>query len=191
MDSHIKRLLENDLLNIIRNNYDGIVLLVTHNIEEAYRLCDRIAIFDKGETLQIGEKEEIISSPANVSAARITGCNNFLEVKLIKEEDDYYILQSNDLVFRTVKKSIPIASKLLVGVRANDLRIASEFPDEMNTFMCEVLEKIEGVFSTTIIVNCQGNRFNVEVSKHTWPHLSGCFCKTVMLSIPADKLMLF
>lgn len=32
LDSHIKYLLEKELISIIKNNFNGIVLLVTHNI---------------------------------------------------------------------------------------------------------------------------------------------------------------
>lgn len=191
LDSHIKHLLENELLHIIRNNYDGIVLLVTHNIEEVYRLCDRILIFDQGKTLQLGDKEEIIGSPASLTAARITGCKNFFEVELLGEEDGYYIIKSKKLVLRVQKSKEVNSSKLLAGVRGHDLRLSSKLSDdELNTFECEVIEKIEGVFSTTIIVNCLGNLFRVEVSKHTCPHLSGCQCKKLMLHISADRIFL-
>ena len=190
LDSHISRLLENELLGLIRNNYDGIVLLVTHNIDEAYRLCDRIVIFDHGKTLQIGGKEEIIASPANLSAARITGCNNFLEVDKVAEEDHFHIFRSKNLVFKVRKKSLLSSSQFIAGVRANDLRIASAFPNETNCFTCDVLEKIDGVFSTTILVNCLGNNFRVEVSKHDYPHLSACSCKRMMLNIPPDRVFL-
>ncbi len=190
LDSHIKRLMQKELLGLIRTNYDGIVLLVTHNIEEAYRLSDRIAIFDQGKTLQIGDKEEIIASPANLSAARITGCNNFLEVEKVAEEDDFHVFRSKDLVFKVQKKALLDSSQMIAGVRANDLQIEPAFPYETNCFACDVLEKIDGVFATTIIVNCLGNHFRVEVSKHAWPHLSACSCKKMMLNIPSDKVFL-
>lgn len=190
LDSHIKHLLENELLYIIRNNYDGIVLLVTHNIEEAYRLCDQILIMDKGTTLQIGEKEDIIHSPSNLTAARITGCKNFFDVELLGEKDGYYLVKSKNLVLRVQKSTELNSSKLVAGLRANDLRISSEPFDELNTFECEVIERIEGVFSTTIVVNCFGNVLQVEVSKYTCPHLSGCQCKKLMLHIPADRIFL-
>ncbi|WP_094547703.1 sulfate/molybdate ABC transporter ATP-binding protein [Petroclostridium xylanilyticum] len=190
IDSNTKYLLEDELLSIIRNNYHGIVLLVTHNIEEAYRLCDRILIIDKGKTLQIGQKEEIIRSPSSLTAARITGCKNFLNVDLLGEEDGYLVIKSKELVLRARKTATELQPKMVAGVRAHDLRISSKFTNEPNTFECEVIEKIEGIFSTTIIVNCRGNIFQVEVSKYNCPHLTNCKCKKLMLHIPADRIFL-
>lgn len=190
LDSHIKHLLEKELLSIIYNNYHGIVLLVTHNIEEAYRLCDRILIFDKGKSIQIGNKEEIIRSPSTLTAARITGCKNYFDVEIIGEEDKFLVIRSKGLMLRASKTKTELQAKMVAGVRAHDLRISSKLTNEPNNFECEVVEKIEGIFSTTIIVNCEGNIFQVEVSKHDCPHLTGCKCKKLMLHIPADRVFL-
>jgi len=190
LDSHIKHLIENELLHIIRNNYDGIVLLVTHNIEEAYRLCNHILIIDQGNTLQIGKKEDIIHSPSNLTAARITGCRNFFDVELLGEEDGHYIVKSKNLVFRVIKSMELSPGKLIAGLRANDLRISPESFNELNTFPCEVIDKIEGVFSTTIIVNCHDNILQVEVAKYTFPQLSDRQHKKLMLHLPADRIFL-
>lgn len=41
------------------------VLLVTHDLREAFRLGDRIAILDRGRARQIGTSREILESPAD------------------------------------------------------------------------------------------------------------------------------
>jgi osmoprotectant transport system ATP-binding protein len=41
------------------------VLLVTHDLREAFRLADRIAILDRGRARQIGTRREILESPAD------------------------------------------------------------------------------------------------------------------------------
>jgi osmoprotectant transport system ATP-binding protein len=40
------------------------ILFVTHDIDEALRLADRVAIIDAGKLVQIGAPEEILSNPA-------------------------------------------------------------------------------------------------------------------------------
>ncbi|MCA8957791.1 MAG: ATP-binding cassette domain-containing protein [Planctomycetes bacterium] len=45
------------------------VLLVTHDLDEAFRLGDRISIMDQGELLQTGTPTEIAGSPANAFVA--------------------------------------------------------------------------------------------------------------------------
>jgi ABC-2 type transport system ATP-binding protein len=52
-----------DLIRGLRE--DGItVLLTTHNMEEAERLADRMAIIDRGKLLAVGRPEELIGAPA-------------------------------------------------------------------------------------------------------------------------------
>jgi len=55
--------LRHDLWNIItRMNEEGTtVLLTTHYIEEAERLCDRVAILDEGEVVEVSSPDELMS----------------------------------------------------------------------------------------------------------------------------------
>lgn len=190
LDSHVKQLLEKELLRIIKNNFKGNVLLVTHSVEEAYRLCDRILIFDQGRTVQIGRKEDILAAPSTLTSARITGCKNILEAEIVEEEQEYAVLKSKNLIFRSKKAPILNSYKVLAGIRAHDLRLDTGTSDETNTFSCKIIEKIEGIFSTTVIVNCEGIFFQVEVSKYNFNDLQKLNSKDLSLTIPAEKVFL-
>lgn len=54
--------LRHDLWNIIREmNEEGTtILLTTHYIEEAEKLCDRVAILDRGEKIEVASPEELM-----------------------------------------------------------------------------------------------------------------------------------
>lgn len=41
------------------------IVMVTHDIQEAFELADRICLMDKGEVMQIGTPKEILYQPAN------------------------------------------------------------------------------------------------------------------------------
>lgn len=53
-------------------------VLVTHDLEEAFRLGDRIAIVSEGRLLQVGSPQELTESPAGETVAR------FLETHLAR-----------------------------------------------------------------------------------------------------------
>ena len=49
------------------------VVLVTHDIDEALRLADKIVVLDRGHVVQVGTPREILSSPANDYVADFIG----------------------------------------------------------------------------------------------------------------------
>lgn len=165
LDAHVKQLLEIELIDLIKKSFNGIVLLVTHNIEEAYRICDQIMIIEKGMNYPVMGKRDLISHPPNLTSATITGCKNFLDVKIIAESDEYLRLQSGDLLFEAVKPVQPVDSVMTAGIRAHHLSFVPKDSVFKNSYPFEVIEVIEGVFSNTIIVNCTGCVLRIETSK--------------------------
>lgn len=53
---------------------------VTHDQEEAFALCDRIAVMVHGRILQTDEPQALYRHPAQVSVARFLGRNNLIQV---------------------------------------------------------------------------------------------------------------
>ncbi|MDX6611194.1 MAG: iron(III) transport system ATP-binding protein [Blastocatellia bacterium] len=51
---------------------------VTHDQDEAFALCDRIAVMKAGSILQIGAARELYEHPAGVGVARFLGRNNLI-----------------------------------------------------------------------------------------------------------------
>ncbi len=58
------------------------ILYVTHDQEEALRLSDRIAVFNKGCIEQCGTGEELYANPASRFVANFIGNSNFLPVRV-------------------------------------------------------------------------------------------------------------
>lgn len=59
LDAHLKSGLEQDLLQLFER-YEGSILYVSHDIDEAFRFCDRIAVVSEGHLEEIDTKERII-----------------------------------------------------------------------------------------------------------------------------------
>lgn len=190
LDNHVKSHLELELQQTIQNSYAGTVLLVTHNLDEAYRLCDRIIMYSKGQIVQIGKKEEIIHQPANLTVARITGCKNLFPVEIAGEEGNALILRAKGLLLKARKYRANDSKKMIAGIRAHHLQIRSDFSDTINSFTCEIMNTIEGVFSTTIMAKCFDHIFQVEVSKEKWSQLIDSKNRDFYLHFPFEHIFL-
>lgn len=72
LDPVIRAKAQEDLLSIQRK-FGTTVVLVTHDMEEAIHLGDKIAVMDKGKLLQFAKPEEIIAHPATPFVAELIG----------------------------------------------------------------------------------------------------------------------
>lgn len=63
LDPLIRRQMQDELLEL-QDRMQKTIVFVTHDLDEAFRLGNRIAIMKDGEIVQIGTAEEIISKPA-------------------------------------------------------------------------------------------------------------------------------
>ena len=79
LDTHLRYLLERDL-RLRLEQFPGITLFVTHNIEEAYRVCPQLLVIDRGCVSARGDKATVLGNPQTVSAARLTGCKNISRI---------------------------------------------------------------------------------------------------------------
>jgi putative spermidine/putrescine transport system ATP-binding protein len=85
-----KQLREEIQFELKRIHHDtGITILyVTHDQEEALRLSDRIAVFNKGRIEQVGTGAELYEHPATRFVAGFIGHSNFLPVTLERRRGD-------------------------------------------------------------------------------------------------------
>jgi molybdate transport system ATP-binding protein len=60
----------------LRRSLEIPCVLVTHDLDEAAMLADRMAILRRGTTLQIGTPEEVMRRPASVDVARLVDMRN-------------------------------------------------------------------------------------------------------------------
>ncbi|MEO1254203.1 MAG: ATP-binding cassette domain-containing protein [Bacteroidota bacterium] len=64
LDNITRNQLQDDFLNL-DSLKDKTIVLVTHDVQEAFKLADRIALLEKGVLQQLGTPQELISNPAN------------------------------------------------------------------------------------------------------------------------------
>ena len=78
LDSHLRSQLQLQLQNLLKQ-FGKDVLMVTHDRDEAYRLCHRIALIDNGKILANKGAKELFLDPGSRKAALLTGCKNIAD----------------------------------------------------------------------------------------------------------------
>jgi iron(III) transport system ATP-binding protein len=61
---------------------------VTHDQEEAFALCDRIAVMNQGRVQQIGAPRELYDRPANILVAKFLGNNNLIQAMRLTSSNE-------------------------------------------------------------------------------------------------------
>jgi ABC-type sulfate/molybdate transport systems ATPase subunit len=81
LDTHLRGTLERQLRETL-GGYRGSSVFVSHNLEEAYRVCEDLVVLAGGSVAARGPKEEIFRHPPTLEVARLTGCKNFSRARL-------------------------------------------------------------------------------------------------------------
>jgi osmoprotectant transport system ATP-binding protein len=75
LDAVNRRRMQDEFLEMKRQ-LQKTILIVTHDVPEALKLGDRIAVMNAGRLLQIGPPAEILERPADAFVAELVGESN-------------------------------------------------------------------------------------------------------------------
>lgn len=172
LDEHLRSILIKQFVDTL-HNYNGLTLFVTHNRDEAYRICQDIVVLEEGRVENQGYKGEIFDRPKTLATARLTGCKNFSYAKYISnnsiEATDWGI---NLKTYNEVMKDIQY-----VGLRAHHIQFsANDKSDNMvSCWLCDYNESLFGVSVYLTIGNkpMYGENYHIqwEISKEEWSNI--------------------
>ena len=172
LDTHLRSQLEQQVTEIL-DDYSGVTLFVTHNMEEAYRLCPNLLVLEQGKAAHHGSKYEIFQHPASMNVAQLTGCKNFSRASILSPQQIEAIDWDCTL---QVREKIP--SQLShVGIRAHHL-IFTKDPQKVNTFPCYLVRTSETPHRVTVFLKLHspGNHHHDyhlqgEIYKEKWENI--------------------
>ena len=133
LDPLIRVQMQDELL-ALQSKMKKTIVFITHDLSEAIKLGDRIAIMKDGEVVQVGTSEEILTEPANDYVARfvenvdrskiITASSLMIDKPLVarlKKEGPEVLIRKMRAKNITVLPVIDADDKLVGEVRLNDL----------------------------------------------------------------------
>ena len=69
-------------------------VFVTHDLQEAFALADRIALYDEGAVVQFGSRDEVFQRPASVRAAQLLDARNILPGRVSLKTEEFFELET-------------------------------------------------------------------------------------------------
>lgn len=172
LDTYLRYQIEQTLVNVL-STYNGVSLFVTHKLEEAYRVCNHLVVFNQGKIVQQGRKEDIFERPASFVVAKVTECKNFSRAQTVDSQTIKALDWDCEL---KVIESIP-SSLTYVGIRAHHLYF-SDHPQEHNSFLCWLAGTSETQHRMTVHVKLHAPpehqkdyHLQGEVDKRIWEDL--------------------
>jgi glycine betaine/proline transport system ATP-binding protein len=104
LDPLIRREMQQELLDI-QAKLKKTIVFITHDVNEAFKLGDRVAVMKDGKVVQIGTPEDILASPAN----------DYIE-DFVQDIDRAKVLQAKNVMFKptaivSLKDGIKVAVK--------------------------------------------------------------------------------
>ena len=195
LDTHLRGALERQLRKTLAS-YRGATLFVSHNLEEAYRVCEKLVILANGTVAAQGPKEEIFRHPPSIEVARVTGCKNFSRARRLSDGR----VEALDWGC-SLRVAQPFATPPAhVAIRAHHVRVhagqKSTEENSENAFSCWLAAMTETPFRVTLDLRigappASPADFHVqaEVFKQEWETFRDC-PQPWMVELGADRLFL-
>ena len=151
LDSYLKEELQFELKQHLRE-FGKTTIIVSHDRDEIYKLCDRTMVMGQGEILVSKDTKELFEQPERVIAARLTGCKNISRAKKCGMHKVYAMDWGVELtVDRKVSEKITH-----VGIRAHDFHPAdASSHDSENKNSGAVDREVRAPFEWTIFISKQ------------------------------------
>ena len=87
LDLPLRQALRDELRSVL-TDWGIAAVLVTHDLTEAYRLGDRIVVYEEGRVIQAAPRAELLWQPSSRSVARIMGIRNLVQGVTLKATTD-------------------------------------------------------------------------------------------------------
>lgn len=157
LDAHLKGALEQHL-SVVFSEFEGSILYVSHDIDEALRLTDKIAVVDNGKISEICTKDELVNEPKSLAGLKLSGCKN--ATTAIKLNDHCVHLPEWDIDVVT-QREVPDQITHF-GVRAFRIEKA-QGPGE-NCYLATVAHTTDSRFDRSVLLNFCKNQTNIDNS---------------------------
>ncbi len=128
LDLKLRKAMQYELMTM-QSDLGITFVYVTHDQEEALTMCDRIAVMDHGNVLQVGRPEEIYEAPRSRFVADFIGETNFLPGQITGIDGQLVAVQIDPATSAqavTDQTDLAVGGEVTVAVRPEKITIIPE-----------------------------------------------------------------
>ena len=181
-------------LRALVNRLNLTAVYVTHDQEEAFALCDRIAVMSDGRVVQTGPPRELYEQPANVKVAKFLGRNNLIRALRLTSSNDpvtrFKTLEGGHTlaVHATHERlmHLPVNKPILLAIRPEAIEISKGTAPEENRIAARISQIEFSGATTTLTLDANGLKLEALVL-HADGLQVGAECAAIL---PADQIRL-
>jgi molybdate transport system ATP-binding protein len=140
------------------------VVMVTHNRDEAYKICDSLLVMESGRVIGRGRTRELFADPGSVRAARLTGCKNISPVTRTGEREIFALDWGLRL---TLPRPVP-GGITHAGIRAHDFLPVKGGGEKPNQIRISVKRRSEEPFEEVVLFTNAGAASPSETHEIWW-----------------------
>lgn len=197
LDPAVRETLRQELLQMLAD-YQGTILLVTHDLQEAYLMASTIAIIDGGKVLQMGTREEVLHQPRTRRVAEHTSAKNLLRGVACRDSDDAWDIVWRGHHLRADGPAPSAAGEVEFCIRPEDVRLV--WPDRVerrvNLLRGRIVHELGRGLDYLLFVSLTDGGdpgkydLEIQVRSRLYDLMTLYVGKEVWLSLPPDRLRL-
>lgn len=126
LDAPVRELLQRDLA-ALQAELGLVVLYVTHRLDDAFALGQRLAVLREGRIEQVGTIEEVFRRPANEQVAGIMGIRNLFRARVWEASAEGVVLDWEGVRIEAPPQAAPVGECVSAYIAPEDIKIL--YPD--------------------------------------------------------------
>ncbi len=122
LDMAVRERLQADIVQIQRD-LQLTVMVITHNLDDAFVLGDKLAVLKDGSILQLGAIGEVYNSPATAAVAEILGVSNIWRGEVASSAVDGVDVQWGGCRVRCQPAPVSVGEMVTFYIRPEDVKV--------------------------------------------------------------------
>ncbi len=126
LDVALRERLQKELRSL-QEEFDLVVIYVTHHLEDAFMVGHRLAIIQEGKVEQVGPLDQVLQYPANHQTAEIMGIRNLFRARVVESTTEGLLLDWDGLHLEAPPLLLSAGEKVTAYIRPEDIKVL--YPD--------------------------------------------------------------